>query len=76
MFNVQTYTFFHSCVSSYSCGFAIQSEEDTAITEHDGNKRSLKCGTEKAKHQSKNHRTAGNFKLILHRELNPYGLQT
>ena len=50
--------FLHSCVSSYSCGFAIENEDDT-FTEHDGNKRSLKCGTEKAKHQSKNHRTAG-----------------
>lgn len=42
-----------------SCGFAIESAEDITISDQTGKKRTLSCGTEKGKHQSKNHRTAG-----------------
>ena len=40
-----------------STGFAIENETDTHSNP------SIKCGTEKGQHKSKNHRTAGKLKV-------------
>lgn len=43
----------------HSSGFGIEHEEDTIVSNSDGTRRKLSCGTEKGKHKCKNHRTAG-----------------
>jgi len=43
----------------YSSGFAIENEDDQTVKDESGLQRKLHCGTEKSKHKSKNHRTAG-----------------
>lgn len=42
-----------------SSGFGIPSIDDDSVTDEEGKKRKISCGTEKSKHKSKNHRTAG-----------------
>lgn len=42
-----------------SSGFGVTSNEDNVVTDEKGNKQKMDCGTEKGKHCSKNHRTAG-----------------
>ena len=46
-------------ISLYSTGFAVENEDDKKIPETNGQQRNMICGTEKDKHKSKNHRTAG-----------------
>lgn len=43
----------------HNSGFGIESVEDSLISESDGNKWKLLCGTEKGRHTCKNSRTAG-----------------
>ncbi|KAJ7362131.1 hypothetical protein OS493_013222 [Desmophyllum pertusum] len=45
--------------SMKNSGFGVVSSEDDVVTDDKGNKRKINCGTEKGKHKSKNHRTAG-----------------
>lgn len=40
-------------------GFGVVSTEDDVVMDEKGEKRKINCGTEKGKHKSKNHRTAG-----------------
>lgn len=42
-----------------SSDFGVTSNEDNIVTDEKGNKRKMDCGTEKGKHHSKNHTTAG-----------------
>lgn len=42
-----------------SSGFGVVSTEDDVVMDEKGEKRKINCGTEKGKHKSKNHRTAG-----------------
>lgn len=52
----------HTCfviINYCSSGFGVVSSEDDVVTDDKGNKRKINCGTEKGKHKSKNHRTAG-----------------
>lgn len=42
-----------------SSGFGEESSEDNVVKDDGGGQRKIKCGTEKGKHKSKNHRTAG-----------------
>ena len=44
-----------------STGFGIPSIDDDTVMDEEGKKRRINCGTEKCKHKSKNHRTAGNL---------------
>ena len=44
---------------SFSSGFALETEEDSTVKDENGQERAMSCGTEKGKHKSKNHRTAG-----------------
>ena len=44
---------------SCSSGFGVVSTEDDVVMNEKGEKRKISCGTEKGKHKSKNHRTAG-----------------
>ena len=43
-----------------SSGFAVETEEDQIIKGNTRKQRKISCGTEKGRHKSKNHRTAGN----------------
>lgn len=53
--------YFNVLVAIYhSTGFGIPLIDDDTVTDEEGNKRRINCGTEKCKHKSKNHRTAGN----------------
>ena len=44
---------------SCGSGFGVVSTEDDVVMNEKGEKRKINCGTEKGKHKSKNHRTAG-----------------
>ena len=57
-------------ISLSSTGFAVESEDDKRVPETNGQQRNMICGTEKDKHKSKNHRTAGKASYAYSKVLN------